>query len=87
MIDPKTLILNSTTRNYCTEQDKEFEIAKTKSSVDEQYFDTYSHFGIHEEMLKDEVRTQTYRDAMYYNRHLIEVRKIKLIVDQNIFVY
>ena len=26
--------------------------------------------GIHEEMLKDEVRTLTYRNAMYHNKHL-----------------
>lgn len=25
------------------------------------YFDSYAHFGIHEEMLKDETRTLTYR--------------------------
>ncbi len=25
------------------------------------YFDSYAHFGIHEEMLKDEVRTKAYR--------------------------
>ena len=24
------------------------------------YFDSYSHFGIHEEMLKDDVRTKSY---------------------------
>ncbi|XP_076310909.1 protein arginine N-methyltransferase 1-like isoform X2 [Tachypleus tridentatus] len=34
------------------------------------YFDSYAHFGIHEEMLKDEVRTLTYRNAMYHNKHL-----------------
>jgi len=34
------------------------------------YFDSYAHFGIHEEMLKDEVRTMTYRNSMYYNKHL-----------------
>lgn len=34
------------------------------------YFDSYAHFGIHEEMLKDEVRTLTYRNSMYHNRHL-----------------
>jgi 2-polyprenyl-3-methyl-5-hydroxy-6-metoxy-1,4-benzoquinol methylase len=27
------------------------------------YFDSYAHFGIHEEMLKDEVRTKGYRCA------------------------
>ena len=34
------------------------------------YFDSYSHFGIHEEMLKDEVRTMAYRNAIYRNRHI-----------------
>jgi protein arginine N-methyltransferase 1 len=47
-------------------------------SVDEMtskdyYFDSYAHFGIHEEMLKDEVRTMTYRNSMYYNKHLFRV--------------
>ncbi|XP_061422458.1 protein arginine N-methyltransferase 1 [Lethenteron reissneri] len=42
------------------------------------YFDSYAHFGIHEEMLKDEVRTRTYRNAMYHNRHLF---KDKVVLD------
>jgi len=42
------------------------------------YFDSYAHFGIHEEMLKDEVRTLTYRNAMYHNRHLF---KNKVVLD------
>lgn len=37
------------------------------------YFDSYAHFGIHEEMLKDEVRTSTYRNSMYHNKHLFQV--------------
>lgn len=36
------------------------------------YFDSYSHFGIHEEMLKDDVRTLAYRNAIYRNRELFE---------------
>ena len=28
------------------------------------YFDSYAHFGIHEEMLKDEVRTKSYLNAI-----------------------
>lgn len=28
------------------------------------YYDSYSHFGIHEEMLKDRVRTESYRRAL-----------------------
>uniref|UniRef100_A0A8C4NJZ9 type I protein arginine methyltransferase n=1 Tax=Eptatretus burgeri TaxID=7764 RepID=A0A8C4NJZ9_EPTBU len=42
------------------------------------YFDSYAHFGIHEEMLKDEVRTRTYRNAMYHNRHLF---RDKVVLD------
>ncbi|KAF8385043.1 hypothetical protein PRIPAC_74185 [Pristionchus pacificus] len=37
------------------------------------YFDSYSHFGIHVEMLKDEVRTNTYRNSIYHNKHLFKV--------------
>lgn len=40
------------------------------------YFDSYAHFGIHEEMLKDEVRTLTYRNAMYHNKHLFKGRTV-----------
>lgn len=40
------------------------------------YFDSYAHFGIHEEMLKDEVRTTTYRNSMYHNKHLFKVLQI-----------
>lgn len=52
-------------------------------SVDEMtsrdyYFDSYAHFGIHEEMLKDEVRTLTYRNSMYHNKHLF---KGKIVLD------
>ncbi|KAH7715069.1 CRE-PRMT-1 protein [Aphelenchoides avenae] len=42
------------------------------------YFDSYAHFGIHEEMLKDEVRTLTYRNAIYHNPHLF---KGKVVMD------
>ncbi|GJQ10520.1 hypothetical protein GpartN1_g2805.t1 [Galdieria partita] len=36
------------------------------------YFNSYAHFGIHEEMLKDEVRTRTYMKAILQNKHLFE---------------
>lgn len=42
------------------------------------YFDSYAHYGIHEEMLKDEVRTLTYRNAMVHNKHLF---KGKVVLD------
>ena len=34
--------------------------------------------GIHEEMLKDEVRTKSYRDSIYQNPHLF---KDKIVLD------
>uniref|UniRef100_A0A4W5PTA6 Protein arginine methyltransferase 3 n=1 Tax=Hucho hucho TaxID=62062 RepID=A0A4W5PTA6_9TELE len=34
---------------------------------DEAYFSSYGHYSIHKEMLKDKVRTESYRDFMYLN--------------------
>ncbi|XP_030056571.1 protein arginine N-methyltransferase 3 [Microcaecilia unicolor] len=42
------------------------------------YFGSYGHYGIHEEMLKDKVRTESYRDFMYQNSHLF---KDKVVLD------
>jgi predicted RNA methylase len=65
------------------------EVATTEEKVGEKvgvdemtskdyYFDSYAHFGIHEEMLKDEVRTLTYRNSMINNKHLF---KDKIVLD------
>uniref|UniRef100_A0A7S3R5P6 Methyltransferase domain-containing protein n=1 Tax=Dunaliella tertiolecta TaxID=3047 RepID=A0A7S3R5P6_DUNTE len=40
--------------------------ADDKTSAD-YYFDSYSHFGIHEEMLKDGIRTRSYMNAIMNN--------------------
>jgi protein arginine N-methyltransferase 3 len=45
---------------------------------DEGYFASYSGIHIHEEMLKDAVRTESYRDFMYKNAHLF---KDKVVLD------
>jgi protein arginine N-methyltransferase 1 len=42
------------------------------------YFNSYAHFGIHEEMLKDEVRTKSYRSAIYGSRYIF---KDKVVLD------
>jgi protein arginine N-methyltransferase 1 len=34
------------------------------------YWNSYAHFGIHEEMLKDQVRMKAYRNAIVNNKHL-----------------
>eukprot|EP00486_Rosalina_sp_Unknown_P008157 CAMPEP_0201591640 /NCGR_PEP_ID=MMETSP0190_2-20130828/189753_1 /ASSEMBLY_ACC=CAM_ASM_000263 /TAXON_ID=37353 /ORGANISM="Rosalina sp." /LENGTH=209 /DNA_ID=CAMNT_0048050051 /DNA_START=96 /DNA_END=723 /DNA_ORIENTATION=- len=51
---------------------------KTEKTSADYYFDSYSHFGIHEEMLKDKVRTGTYQKAIMSNPHLF---KDKIVLD------
>jgi len=48
-----------------------------KSSAD-YYWNSYAHFGIHEEMLKDEVRMRSYRNSIINNKHLF---KDKVVLD------
>ncbi|KAF8354121.1 hypothetical protein PRIPAC_95744 [Pristionchus pacificus] len=57
--------------------------APNEMTSKEYYFDYYSHFGIHEEMLKDEVRTNTYRNSIYHNKHLFKeiIRSIECMWD------
>ena len=49
-----------------------------KDSKLDYYFESYSHFGIHEEMLKDEVRTMAYMRSIVKNKHLF---KDKIVLD------
>lgn len=42
------------------------------------YFDSYSHYGIHQEMLQDTVRTETYMKSILENKHLF---KDKIVLD------
>lgn len=42
------------------------------------YFTSYDHHGIHEEMLKDDVRTKSYQNAIYQNHHIF---KDKVVLD------
>uniref|UniRef100_A0A673HLU3 type I protein arginine methyltransferase n=1 Tax=Sinocyclocheilus rhinocerous TaxID=307959 RepID=A0A673HLU3_9TELE len=53
-------------------------IAELREDEDEAYFSSYGHYSIHEEMLKDKVRTESYRDFMYRN---MEVFKGKVVLD------
>lgn len=55
-------------------KDKKLEdLTSEEMTSKDYYFDSYAHFGIHEEMLKDEVRTLTYRNSMWHNKHLFKV--------------
>ncbi|GKY93027.1 putative protein arginine N-methyltransferase 1.2 [Mayamaea pseudoterrestris] len=51
--------------------------AQDRTSKD-YYFDSYAHHSIHEEMLKDDVRTSTYQQAILNNKHLF---RDKIVLD------
>ncbi|KAI0009765.1 protein arginine N-methyltransferase 1 [Xylariaceae sp. FL0662B] len=51
---------------------------KSMSHSEQHYFNSYNHHGIHEEMLKDEVRTKSYMNAITQNKHLF---KDKIVLD------
>ncbi|XP_064019125.1 protein arginine N-methyltransferase 3 isoform X2 [Pogoniulus pusillus] len=53
-------------------------IADLREDEDGVYFSSYGHYGIHEEMLKDKVRTESYRDFIYQNPHIF---KDKVVLD------
>ncbi|EEY18357.1 type I protein arginine N-methyltransferase Rmt1 [Verticillium nonalfalfae] len=51
---------------------------KSMEHSEQHYFKSYDHHGIHEEMLKDEVRTRSYMNAIVQNKHLF---KDKVVLD------
>ncbi|KAG8421446.1 Nuclear SAM-dependent mono-and asymmetric methyltransferase [Metarhizium acridum] len=51
---------------------------KSLEHSEQHYFKSYDHHGIHEEMLKDEVRTRSYMNAIMQNKHLF---KDKVVLD------
>jgi protein arginine N-methyltransferase 1 len=59
-------------------EDKDEQGGDGEPTSKDYYFDSYSHYGIHEEMIKDKVRTETYRAAILDNRHLF---KDKVVLD------
>ncbi|KAL5201157.1 hypothetical protein ABZP36_035511 [Zizania latifolia] len=63
--------------NSAAKEEGEEVIGSDKTSAD-YYFDSYSHFGIHEEMLKDVVRTRSYQNVITQNSFLF---KDKIVLD------
>ncbi|NP_001090360.1 protein arginine methyltransferase 3 S homeolog [Xenopus laevis] len=51
-------------------------IADLEEDEDGVYFSSYGHFGIHEDMLKDTVRTESYRDFIYQNPHIFKDKTV-----------
>lgn len=57
------------------------ESATSKNALthsEQHYFNSYDHYGIHEEMLQDSVRTLSYRNAIAQNKDLF---KDKIVLD------
>ncbi|TXT07110.1 hypothetical protein VHUM_03280 [Vanrija humicola] len=54
------------------------QVSAEKMTSKDYYADSYAHFGIHEEMLKDQVRTLSYRNSIVQNKHLF---KDKVVLD------
>lgn len=61
-----------------TSQPKTDAAGKELNYTEQRYFSSYDHFGIHEEMLKDQTRTLAYRSAIYQNANLF---KGKVVLD------
>ncbi|XP_043938487.1 protein arginine N-methyltransferase 3 isoform X2 [Protopterus annectens] len=53
-------------------------IADLQEGEDSAYFSSYEHYSIHEKMLKDKVRTESYRDFIYKNPNIF---KDKVVLD------
>ncbi|XP_042331694.1 protein arginine N-methyltransferase 3 [Sceloporus undulatus] len=53
-------------------------IADLREDEEDVYFSSYGHYGIHEEMIKDKVRTESYRDFIYENPHIF---RDKVVLD------
>jgi len=71
-----TIFNNSSTDSKKeTKVEEEAEVDRTSKDY---YFDSYAHHAIHEEMLKDEVRTRTYEMAIKHNAHLF---RNKIVLD------
>ena len=64
--------------SYQNQRVEEVEDSHVHRTSKDYYFDSYSHHGIHEEMLKDEVRTKTYQMAILNNSHLF---RDKVVLD------
>ena len=59
---------NGTNPNTLSSSGTTIAVVDTATSAD-YYFDSYSHFGIHEEMLKDDIRTKSYvRTCIIFKR-------------------
>uniref|UniRef100_UPI00358E794D uncharacterized protein isoform X2 n=1 Tax=Myxine glutinosa TaxID=7769 RepID=UPI00358E794D len=70
--------MRNVVRDLLNTPEPSVDVASLRPSEDEAYFDSYAQLSIHEEMLKDRVRTQSYQDFIYKNKDLF---KDKVVLD------
>jgi protein arginine N-methyltransferase 3 len=76
---PTTTTSTATSKDESTPASKDVgETEVEDAGISNGYFSSYAHFGIHMSMLKDAVRTDSYRDAIYLNKDLF---KDKIVLD------
>ncbi|EGR34623.1 protein arginine n-methyltransferase, putative [Ichthyophthirius multifiliis] len=72
----KKIIRNEQDNNFnlqtCFKHQNIPQIEGYERNSEDYYYDSYSHFNIHEEMLKDKVRTRCYMNSIIKNKHLFE---------------
>ncbi|XP_039495621.1 protein arginine N-methyltransferase 1 [Drosophila santomea] len=51
-------------------------VPRNNACLDNEYFKSYSHFGIHHEMLSDKVRTSTYRASLLQNEAVVRGKTV-----------
>ena len=65
------IMMSSLTAEMPSQGDK-MPLETMTADEDQAYFDSYAHYGIHAEMLSDSVRTESYRDFIYENKHVFK---------------
>ncbi|CAF3719429.1 unnamed protein product [Adineta steineri] len=67
--EPREQIMDTQMKTSSSYIDK---MAPEDMTSKEYYLDSTAHFAVHEELLKDEIRTKTFRNAIINNRHLFK---------------
>ncbi|KAM6162703.1 LOW QUALITY PROTEIN: protein arginine N-methyltransferase 8-like [Erethizon dorsatum] len=75
---PVQCVHHVSTQPSCPGRGKMSKLLNPGMTSRDYYFNSYAHFGIHEEMLKDEAWTLTYQNSMYHNKYVF---KDKVVLD------
>ncbi|CAF0853928.1 unnamed protein product [Adineta ricciae] len=77
--EPREQSMNIQNNHPVTNGSNELDYMSPENMTSKEYYlDSNAHFAVHEESLKDEIRTKTFRNAIINNRHLF---KDKVVLD------